>query len=126
MSHVPAAHPPVGNRRRCARVPLAVPVALGTAAHDPITPRVYYPAESIDLSPNSLSLILRAPIHVNPGEFLSVSVAIPLDARRAFPFSRLSGLCRIVRVEPESTEQGTATKLALAFFEEHMTRLGAT
>lgn len=125
MPHDSSLDPRLSNRRRCARVALAAPVDLTAATPDPSGQGIRHTGESINVSPNGLFVILQQSLHAISGELLRVSVTIPLEARRTFPFSRLSGLCRVVRLEPVSTQLGTATRVALAFCEEHTTRFSA-
>ena len=61
-----------------------------------------------------------------PDDVLTVWFSIPLESRRAFPFSRIMGACRIVRVEPQATDEaGSRVGLALEFHDDRITLLGA-
>jgi hypothetical protein len=56
---------------------------------------------------------------------LTVSVTIPWETRRLFPFSRIVGSGRIVRVEEVPAVPGTKQGFALSFCEGDVTLLGA-
>ncbi len=58
------------------------------------------------------------------GELLRVSVSIPREARRHVPFSRIVGLCRVLRVERVPVEHGGGTGIALAFCGERVSMFG--
>ena len=113
------------DRRRWHRVRLAVPVAIGTGADEGgggVSPQT---GQTKDVSPSGVYVTSRACGSIAPGDVLEVSIVVPEDARRFFPFSRIVGPSRVVRVEDVQTEEGTERGLALSFCEDRMTLLGA-
>ncbi|MDP3723628.1 MAG: PilZ domain-containing protein [Candidatus Omnitrophota bacterium] len=127
------------DRRRWHRVQCSAPVqfCIGTAQKGGVSS--FLEGRSTDLSVDGLYLTTRVVTSVAPGDPLTVSIRIPLERRRSFPFSRIVGLCRVVRVEDLEKEwvggsegqvdtrqpAGKAAQgLALAFC-EGVTRLGA-
>lgn len=104
------------ERRRGHRISLAVPVRLlkGAGGGPKVCPAA---GESSDLSPSGVCLTTNDPGAFVPGEVLMVSIEIPWETRRVFPFSRILGPCRVVRVDEQ--------RLALEFCGEDTTLLGA-
>jgi c-di-GMP-binding flagellar brake protein YcgR len=118
--------PQASDRRRFRRIRLAVPVRYGTGiaseGHE-VCPRF---GESSDLSTGGIAFTTKDPGSFSPGEVLEVSITIPWEARRAFPFSRILGRCRVVRVEERPAEGGaTLRRVALEFCGDQVTLLGA-
>ena len=113
------------NRRRHRRVRLAVPIRLGKGAVGAGERRDDPTGLSRDLGTGGVYLTTSEPGPFVPGEVLKVSMCIPWEMRRRFPFSRIAGLCRVVRVEQVPISQEILTGLALAFCGDHMTMLGA-
>jgi len=59
-----------------------------------------------------------------PGEFVTVTIEVPWELRRAFPFSRIMATCRVIRVdEPAASGQGKG--VALEFCSEGTTMFGS-
>ena len=114
-----------GDQRRWNRVKLSVPVQIRKGKEPGGGPVPTYPAVTTDLSVGGLYVTSEEGRFV-PGELVSVSVSIPWEARQAFPFSRLSGSCRVVRFEDLRAEASMARQgLALAFCGDGPTCLGA-
>ena len=81
-----------------------------------------------DLSPGGLYVTVSGDAPAASGGVLGVSIEIPWKHRRAFPFLRISGFCRIVRVDEVSTRSmanGRSQGVALALCEDRLTMLGA-
>ena len=114
------------NRRHWRRLALSAPVQLhrGPRLSRADAPRT---ADARTISPGGLYVTTRDPFVYEPGEILAVSLSIPQETRRAFPFSRVAAACRVVRIDPlEGTEPPGDVGLALAFCEDGSTMLGAT
>ncbi len=112
------------NRRRWQRIPLAVPVSISyqVAADERGTSSN---AWCTAVSAGGLFMITKDEQPLMPEEILAVSMHIPREARRAFPFSHVTGCCRIVRIDRQAWWKGRAHGLALAWCEDSMTFLGA-
>jgi len=115
MAHVEVAGKRSLDRRHWPRVRLALPVVVTRRGEGSGQAACSYTAQSIDLSPGGFYLASREGEAFAPEELLSVLVVIPWEARQRFPFSRLAGLCRVVRVDQVSVDSGTAQGIALAF-----------
>ena len=113
------------DRRQWHRVRLSVRVQFGKHAGSEGQGVCPHTGETISLSSGGLYLSAAGEGTFVPGEILTVSVEIPWEVRGVFPFSRIVGSCRIVRVEESSQTQGQKTGLALAFCEDRITLLGA-
>ena len=112
------------NRRRSPRVRLGVPVRLSYGAGSGGA----VPAgtgESADVGLGGVYLTTEEQGPFVPGELLTISIMIPWELRGLFPFSRILGRSRIVRVERAATSQSQRTGLALAFCDDQVTMLGA-
>ena len=125
MSPGGAREPQSYDRRQRRRIKLAVPVRVCRVTAEQGAPSSYYTGLSTDLSPGGVYVTTREGECVVPGEVLTVSIAIPWEARRAFPFSHIMGSSRVIRVEPIETAEGNQTGLALAFCGDDVTFLGA-
>lgn len=115
MTHVEVAGTRPSDRRHWPRVRLAVPVEVSPGAGGRGEAAPQFMAQSSDLSPGGLYLTTRDSGAFAPGEMLTVSIAIPWEFRQRFPFSRLMGPCRVVRVDEVTTESGATRGVALAF-----------
>lgn len=114
------------ERRRLHRVKLAVPVQFSAGAggmKDGVCPQT---GVTRDISPGGVFLTLKGESAFAPGDILRVLVSIPWNAKRPFPFSRVSGLCRVVRVEPVPGGSEQEQGLALAFCDKGATMMGTT
>ena len=109
------------NHRRWPRVRLTAPVQLSTGAGENSAAVPIYTAQSRDVTTGGIYVTVNECPPVAVGDYLAVSVLIPQEARRSFPFSRIVGLCRVVRVE----RMGQAWGLGLAFCEDRVIMLGA-
>ncbi len=112
------------NRRRWERIPLAVPVSISyqvAADECGTSSNAWCTAVSV----GGMFMMTKDGQAFRPEEILAVSMRIPREARRAFPFSHVAGHCRIVRIEPTVGPEGRAYGLALAWCEDSMTFLGA-
>lgn len=113
------------DRRRGPRVKLSIPVQFGQGAREAEGP-CPCTGQSQNLGAGGVHLVTGEGGPFVPGERLMVSIAVPWEARRLFPFSRIVGPCRIVRVEEVSTtDNAKQTGLALSFSRDEMTLLGA-
>ena len=113
------------NRRRGPRVGLSVPVHVSKQAGESGGAVSRYMAQSTNLSAGGVYLILSEGGTFVPGELVHVSITVPWEARRAFPFSRIVGSSRVVRVEDASATQERGKGVALAFCERHVRLFGA-
>lgn len=113
------------ERRQQPRLRLTVPVLCGTAAGHERGRDLPHAGWSKDLSAEGVYALLRDGHVFAPGDILAIDVEIPWDARRAFPFSRIAGTARVVRVDRlPGTSPDSAWGVALAFCPD-VTRLGA-
>ncbi len=114
-----------GDRRRWHRIKLHVPVQVsaGTGFSGPA--QAPFVAQSVDLCPGGCYLLTSERRRFAPDELLAVSLVIPLEARQAFPFSRIAGLCRVLRADEKWVADTKRQGLALAFCEPHTLMLGA-
>ena len=115
MTHVDVAGKRSPNRRHWPRVKLSVPVVIKRRGEGSGGAADSHTVQSIDLSPGGCYLTVREGKTFAPEELLSVSVGIPWEARHRFPFSRLMGSCRVVRVDQVPMDDGIAQGVALAF-----------
>lgn len=113
------------NHRRWPRVRLTAPVQLSTGAAESGTAVPIYTAQSRDVTTGGIYVTINECPPVAVGDFLVVSVLIPREDRRSFPFSRIVGLCRVVRVEEIPILHGQERGLGLAFCEDRVIMLGA-
>ena len=114
------------DRRRWPRVKLAVPVQFGKGSWGKGELLYFTSGESSDVSTVGVRLTTSDPGPFIPGEVLAVSIAIPWELRRAFPFSRIVGAGRVVRVEEgPATEQGKQQRLAIEFYGDRTAILGS-
>ena len=113
------------DRRHSPRVRLAVPVQVARTGGEEGGALASTAVQSRDLSLCGLYVIVAGEASVAPGEVLTVSVSIPWECRRAFPFSRVAGSCRVVRVEPAASQDGPTTGVALAFCGDGVTQFGS-
>jgi hypothetical protein len=79
----------------------------------------YAVGRSLDVSPGGVCVAVEFGGPFTPDEILTVSLAIPWEARRGFPFSLIEGACRVVRVDQARGD------LALSFCPTNTTVLGA-
>lgn len=105
------------ENRRTRRVPVSLPVQLkeqGGEDGGAVSPLA---ARSKDVSAGGMFVTTSGGGSFVPGDIVRVILVVPWESRSRLPFSRIVGLCRVVRVErrrePEEKEQG----LALSFFE---------
>ncbi len=114
----------VYDRRHWTRAVIEIPVEVSRektgrgAAFSAVT------AQASNISAGGVYLAISEEPSVRVGEILRVSITIPAELRRMFPFSLIEGPSRVVRVETVSVPEERLQGLALAFC-EGMTRLGA-
>jgi hypothetical protein len=71
---------------------------------------------SRDVSTGGVYVTTGGGDRVVPGEICTVSITIPWESRKAFPFSRIAGRCRVVRVdEVHPADEHPQQGVALAF-----------
>jgi len=114
--------PRSGDHRRWRRVRLSLPAQLGKSLKGikrkggGLSPHT---GETRDLSPGGAYVTVNG---VNPfarGELLKLSIAIPWESRHVFPFSRITGSSRVVRVEElPISDEGRQTGVALEFCDD--------
>ena len=113
------------ERRRQPRVRLMVPVLCGKAAGPERGRDLPHRGWSKDLSAEGVYALLREGNVMVPGEVVAVDVEIPWESRRAFPFSRIAGTARVVRVDHlPAASNNPAWGVALSFCSD-ITKLGA-
>jgi len=81
-------------------------------------------AQSADLGPGGVYLQTNAEGSFAPGEFITVTIEVPWELRRGFPFSRIMATCRVIRVDEPATP-GAGKGLALEFCSESTTMFGS-
>lgn len=114
------------NRRRYPRAKLSVPVHIGRAERGSGQGVSASTAESVELSPGGIYVATKGGEHFVPGDMVSVSVTIPWEGRAVFPFSRIAGSCRVVRVDRASAGSSADVQgVALAFCEQGTMLLGS-
>ncbi len=117
---------PSFERRRWRRARLAVPVRFGKGTEATAQQRFPWVGLARDVSAGGSYVTTSGRGVFVPGDLLTVSMVIPWELRRLFPFSRIAGPSRVVRVEEVSTETDEPqTGLALEFCLDRLTRLGA-
>ena len=84
-----------------------------------------YGGESKDLSTGGVYLSSYSAVHLKKGDILRVSIPIPRESRRRFPFSRVVGLARVVRVRELSAAPQSQLGLALEFLGQQIRLFGA-
>lgn len=115
------------ERRQARRVDLHVPILVRSAEEDP--QRMWHEGTTKNLSCSGVYCTVRTwkPIAVN--DVVTISIALPQQLHRAFPFSRLAGRGRVVRVEELARSSEPATTrlgLAVAFDNKEFTVLAAS
>ena len=114
------------ERRRCRRMKLAVSVRLSTRTARDAGGVPWFGGESRDLNLEGAYVTVGECGFRTAGEDLTVSIQIPVEARPTFPFSRIVGPCRIVRVDRLAQGiEGKCQGLALEFCPNELTALGA-
>jgi len=114
------------DRRRWNRIALIVPVHIQSGTERTSAAVSAVTVQSKDVSPGGVYVTTSAGGVFVPGEILTVTVPVPWESRRAFPFSLMTGLCRVVRVDELSTiNEEPSRGVALAFCGESTTLLGA-
>ena len=117
-------HTAGGERRRHRRVPLSVHVLAKRMGAD--ERGVFESGETKDVSLAGVYFTTPAWQDVRPQEVLTVSVSVPREQSRDFPFSRLAGRGRVVRVDAVSGETPEERRLGLAVeFADDLTVLTA-
>lgn len=104
------------NRRRHARVGLSVPVQFGRGREQEKASALAYVGQSRDVGTGGVYLTTQGSGSFVPGDILNVSIPIPWEAQRGFPFSRITGIGRVVRVEAQG--------VAVEFCRHQLTMLG--
>jgi len=114
------------DRRRRNRIKLSVPVQFGKGASGKGEVLYFSSGQSADLSTSGVYFRTREPGPFAPGEVLAVSIPIPWELRRMFPFSRIVGSGRIIRIEEQAAAgQDGHRGVALEFNPSGTTLLGA-
>ncbi|MBI3009482.1 MAG: PilZ domain-containing protein [Candidatus Omnitrophica bacterium] len=81
-------------------------------------------AQSQNLSGGGLYLTTEEVEFIRIGAVLRVSLAVPWKLRGNIPFSRISGSCRVVRIDDKSKEEKDLVGVAIAFCGNDLTMLG--
>lgn len=111
--------------RRCwHRRPIAVPVHVSMGAGGQWEALSPIQGDTADLSPGGAYIITDDRAVTAVGDLVKVSIGISPQLRHLVPFARLSGPCRVVRVDELSSGESRCRRgLALAFCQEAMTML---
>jgi len=100
--------PTRGERRGQRRIQLSAPVEFGKGSGGKGELMYFSSGQSLDVSTSGVRLVTREPGPFTPGEVLAVSIEIPWETRRVFPFSRIVGFARVLRIEeePQTAQEG--------------------
>ena len=112
------------DRRRWRRTTLAAPVQFGKGAEgkgEVLSPPTGW---SKELSAGGVYVTTQEGRGLVPGELTRLSISIPWESRRTFPFALIEGSGRVVRVDELATGQGKREGIAIEFC-EGITMLGA-
>jgi len=110
---------PIFERRRWSRVRLSVPVQLRKWTGEQGRAVAYAIGRLLDVSTGGACVATEFGGPFVPEEIVAVSITIPWEARRGFPFSLIEGACRVVRID---RDRGA---IALSFCPNDMTILAA-
>ena len=112
------------ERRRYRRIPLPVQVLAKRA--QPGEPGEFQAGTAKDVSIAGVYFTTSAWTQVDPQEVMTVSISVPREQSRDFPFSRLVGRGRVVRVQPIKGETSDSSQLGVALeFGDDLTILAA-
>ena len=127
MNAAGAHDPTFYERRGQRRIQLSVPVEFGKGSGGKGELMYFSSGQSLNVSARGVRFVTREPGPFTPGEVLAVSIEIPWEDRRVFPFSRIVGFGRVLRIEEEGpqTKEGGQRRLALEFCQNDITLLGA-
>ena len=127
MNAAGAHGPSFYERRGQRRIQLSVPAEFGKGSGGKGELMYFSSGRSLDVSTSGVRLVTSEPGPFTPGEVLAVSIGIPWETRRVFPFSRIVGFARVVRVieEEPRREEGGQRHVALEFLSHETTLLGA-
>ncbi len=114
------------DRRRRNRIKLSVPVQFGKGAAGKGEVLYFSSGQSADLSTGGVYFTTSEPGPFTSGEVLAVSIAVPWELRRLFPFSRIVGSGRVVRIEEQTAASNDGRRgVAVEFNPSATTLLGA-
>lgn len=113
------------ERRTRHRVKTAVPVRFCRGDVGQVPGLSAAEGHTLDLSRGGAFFTTREAGPFAAGEMLSVSIAIPPEARRLIPFSRIGGSCRVVRASELEASSGRQWGVGIEFASGRMTMLGA-
>ena len=116
-----------GERRGQRRIQLSAPMEFGKGSGGKGELIYFSSGRSLDVSTSGVRMVTNEPGPFTPGEILAVSIEIPWETRRVFPFSRILGFARVARVAEEEplSDEGGPRHVALEFCEGETTLLGA-
>lgn len=119
--------PAFGERRGQRRIQLSAPMEFGKGSGGKGELIYFSSGQSLDVSTSGVRFVTQEPGPFESGEVLAVSLEIPNETRPAFPFSRLVGFARVVRVleEEPQPEEGGQRYVALKFCEGETKFVGA-
>lgn len=100
------------EKRRSKRLDLSLPITVKRASGK--EKAELHSAVTINVSYNGAYVVDIGLKNIKPEDHLNVSISVPREEARDFPFSRLTGKAKVVRVE----KQGVALE-----FGEEMSRL---
>ena len=104
------------ERRRGRRVPMQASIIVRRTDNEPSRPVEEHPLQNISLA--GAYFETTKPDHFSLNEQVLASISVPEDERRTFPFARLAGRSRVVRIEelpPAPEEPGKRFGVALEF-----------
>ncbi len=112
------------ERRRSRRATVEAPVVIRRL--DPSKPQVLKDHTTRDVSLAGLYFETEHGDRLSANDIILASIAIPEPQTRAFPFTRLSGRGRVVRVHELSTQDAERKRFGVAVeFMEDLTALSA-
>lgn len=114
------------DRRGRHRVGLSAPAQFCRGIVGDVESESSATGQTANLSTGGLYLTTSEDGPFAPGDVVTVSITIPPDSRRLFPFSRIVGACSVVRAEELPREDARQRwGLALEFCRGRTTMLGA-
>ena len=125
MSPVEVSERRVYDQRRWRRVQLGIPAQLMKVRGDEKPVLCLATVHVRELSAGGAYVTTGQQGPFVPGQVLTLSVSVPWEHRRNFPFSRITASCRVVRVDGSHDGEPGGNGLALAFCGDSPVMLGS-
>lgn len=109
------------ERRRHRRVELGVPISIRRIQSRESQASSFEEGMTQNISLAGVACTMPTPAPLAVGEMVIISIAIPYESRREFPFARLAGRGRVVRLKASTPSPDLAIEFA-----EDLTVLTAT